>query len=55
VDADPEPDAICEAIRTGRVQVRTEPLSSPRAALIFSKMAVVGVLGRTIGAGAHRH
>jgi predicted metal-dependent phosphoesterase TrpH len=55
VDADPEPEAICEAIRAGRVQVRTEPLSSPRAALIFSKMAIVGTLGRTIGAGGHRH
>ena len=55
VDAEPDPDAICEAIRAGRVQIRTQPLSSPRAALIFSKMAVVGALGRTIGAGGHRH
>jgi predicted metal-dependent phosphoesterase TrpH len=55
VDADPNPDAICDAIRDGRVQIRSEPLSSARAALIFSKMCVVGALGRTIGAGAHRH
>lgn len=55
VDAEPHPDAICEAIRAGRVQIRSQPLSSLRAALIFSKMAVVGSLGRTIGAGAHRH
>ena len=55
VDAAPDADAICEAIRAGRVQLRTEPLSAARAALIFAKMSVVGALGRTIGAGAHRH
>ena len=55
VDATPEPDAICEAIRAGRVELRTQPLSSFRAGLIFSKMAIVGALGRTIGAGTHRH
>ena len=55
VDAVPDADAICEAIRGGRVEIRSEPLSSPKAALIFGKMAVVGLLGRTIGAGAHRH
>lgn len=55
VDAEPDPRAICEAIRAGRVLLRTEPLSSLRAALIFAKMSVVGTLGRTIGAGGHRH
>jgi predicted metal-dependent phosphoesterase TrpH len=55
VDAEPHPDAICEAIRAGRVEIRSEPLSSARAALIFTKMAIVGALGRTIGAGGHRH
>lgn len=55
VDAEPHPDAICDAIRAGRVEVRTTPLPSSRAALIFAKMTVVGALGRTIGAGAHRH
>jgi hypothetical protein len=55
VDAEPHPEAICEAIRAGRVQLRTEPLSSVRAALTFAKMSVVGALGRTIGAGGHRH
>ena len=55
VDAEPEPDAICEAIRAGRVQLRSTPLSSARAALTFTKMAIAGALGRTIGAGAHRH
>jgi predicted metal-dependent phosphoesterase TrpH len=55
VDAEPDPTAICEAIRAGRVELRTEPLSSLRAAVTFAKMSVVGTLGRTIGAGAHRH
>jgi predicted metal-dependent phosphoesterase TrpH len=55
VDAEPRPDAICDAIRAGRVEVRSDPLSSIRAGLIFTKMCVVGSLGRTIGAGGHRH
>jgi hypothetical protein len=55
VDAPADPDAICEAIRAGRVEIRTQPLSSFRAGLIFSKMAIVGTLGRTVGAGSHRH
>jgi predicted metal-dependent phosphoesterase TrpH len=55
VDAEPHPDAICEAIRAGRVQIRSEPLSALRAGIIFGKMAIVGALGRTIGAGAHRN
>lgn len=55
VDAEPHPDAICEAIRAGRVELRTTPLSSLRAAVIMAKMSVVGLLGRTIGAGGHRH
>jgi predicted metal-dependent phosphoesterase TrpH len=55
VDAEPDPEAICEAIRAGRVELRTEPLSSLRAGLTFGKMLVVGALGRTIGAGGHRH
>lgn len=46
VDAPPEPDAICEAIRAGRVEVRTAPLSTVRAASIFSRMVVTGVSGR---------
>ena len=55
VDAEPDASAICEAIRAGGVELRTQPLSSLQAARFFTKMAVVGALGRTIGAGAHRH
>jgi predicted metal-dependent phosphoesterase TrpH len=54
VDADPHPDAICEAIRAGRVQIRSQPLSTLRAGVTFGKMLIVGALGRMIGAGAHR-
>lgn len=55
VDAEPHPDAICAAIRAGRVEIRSEPLSTWRAGVIFTKMAIAGALGRTIGAGADRH
>jgi predicted metal-dependent phosphoesterase TrpH len=38
------PDAICNAIRSGRVQVITQPLSWPRAALLFTGMVAGGLL-----------
>jgi predicted metal-dependent phosphoesterase TrpH len=43
------PDAICAAIRAGRVEAVTRPLSWPRAAWLLSRM-VLGGLGR----GRHR-
>ena len=46
VDADPDPDAICDAIRAGRVEVRTEPISLRRAGLTMTRMAIGGLLGR---------
>lgn len=46
VDAAPDPDAICEAIRTGRVQVRSEALPSIRAGWIFARMLAGGAVGR---------
>jgi predicted metal-dependent phosphoesterase TrpH len=46
VDAEPEPNAICAAIRAGRVEVRTEPISLRRAAMTMTRMAIGGVLGR---------
>jgi len=54
VDAEPHPEAICDAIRAGRVEIRSRPLSAARAGLIFGKMGIAGTLGRTIGAGANR-
>jgi predicted metal-dependent phosphoesterase TrpH len=53
VDANPDPDAICDAIRRGRVEVRTEPLPTLRAGLTFVRMVIGGVLGKIGGAGHH--
>jgi predicted metal-dependent phosphoesterase TrpH len=49
VDAAAAPDAICEAIRAGRVEVRSTPLTSIRAAWLFGRMLAGGARGR-----AHR-
>jgi predicted metal-dependent phosphoesterase TrpH len=46
VDADPEPDALCDAIRQGRVELCCEPLSPIRAARLFSLMCWGGIKGR---------
>jgi predicted metal-dependent phosphoesterase TrpH len=54
VDADPDPDAICEAIRAGRVEVRTEPITLARAGLTIARMAIGGLLGRAGLAGARQ-
>jgi predicted metal-dependent phosphoesterase TrpH len=45
VDADPHPDAVCEAIRHGRVEVHREPLSLARAVRLFSLMCWGGLRG----------
>lgn len=47
VDAPADADAICAAIRCGRVEVRSTPLSWPRAAALFAASVVLGVAGRT--------
>ena len=44
VDAAPSPDAICEAIRQGRVQVSSTPLPLLRAVRIFAKILQSDVL-----------
>ena len=46
VDAEPSPDAICEAIRAGRVEVRMQASSFASAAWIFSRMCLGGAVGR---------
>ena len=43
VDAPAEADAICAAIRAGRVQVRTRPLSWPRAVWTMARMELGGI------------
>jgi predicted metal-dependent phosphoesterase TrpH len=56
VDADAAtPDAICDAIRAGRVEAVSRHLSWPRAAWHFSRMVVGGLRGgrdRELPAGA---
>jgi predicted metal-dependent phosphoesterase TrpH len=49
VDAAPDPDAICAAIRGGRVTVHVSPLSTLRAARLFSLMCWGGIQGRLAG------
>jgi predicted metal-dependent phosphoesterase TrpH len=39
VDSPADPDAICEAIASGKVEIRTEPLSMTEAALYFASIA----------------
>jgi len=46
VDAARDPDAICEAIRAGRVEVRSTALSGLRAASFFLLMLAGGLIGR---------
>jgi predicted metal-dependent phosphoesterase TrpH len=46
VDADRTPDAICEAIRAGRVEIRSRPVTFVRAATTFARMSWGGLLRR---------
>jgi predicted metal-dependent phosphoesterase TrpH len=46
VDADARADAVCEAIRSGRVEVRSEPLPPFRAMRLFSMICWGGIRGR---------
>jgi predicted metal-dependent phosphoesterase TrpH len=46
VDAPADADAICAAIRAGRVEVRSTALSTFRAGWIFSRMLLGGIIGR---------
>lgn len=46
VDAEPDADEICEAIRGGRTEVRSAPLSTVRAGWIYVRMVASGLTGR---------
>ena len=46
VDAPADADAICEAIRAGRVEVQSSALSTLRAAGFFTGMLLGGVIGQ---------
>jgi hypothetical protein len=45
VGSEAEPDAICDAIRGGRVELRTSPLPEIRAAAFLSRMLWAGSSG----------
>ena len=47
IDAAPNPAAICEAIRAGRVEVRTQPISLGQAARHLGKL-LLGDLSRSL-------
>lgn len=55
VDAEPDADAICSAIRAGRVQIQTRPLSSLEAATYFTEVVLSTLrpsqAGRSLEAG----
>ena len=46
VDAEANSASICEAIRAGRAEVRTSPLSTARAGWIYARMVTLGLTGR---------
>ena len=50
VDADPDPGAICAAIKAGRVDVRTEPISIPRMLYLLATVMPSGIC-HTLGFG----
>jgi predicted metal-dependent phosphoesterase TrpH len=43
VDAEPDADAICAAIRSGRVEVQTRPLSAVEAGTYFGRLMLGGL------------
>lgn len=54
VDAEPSPDAICEAIRSGRrVSIESVPLNLIRAGWLFAQILPSGVLGSMRRARGH--
>ena len=55
VDAEPSADAICDAIRARRVELRTEPLSMLRAGRLFSGMCWGGLKAGSTDPGSGHH
>jgi predicted metal-dependent phosphoesterase TrpH len=43
VDAEPDPDAICAAIREGRVRIETQPIGTARAATLLGSLFAASV------------
>jgi predicted metal-dependent phosphoesterase TrpH len=51
VEADPEPGSICEAVRAGRVEVRTSPLGRFQAITLFGDLFVSALLAGNLWRG----
>jgi hypothetical protein len=51
VDAEPNASSICSAIRAGRVELRTRPMTSAAAAALITSMTLAGLRARS---GARR-
>ncbi|PWT83832.1 MAG: hypothetical protein C5B57_06120 [Blastocatellia bacterium] len=47
VDAAPDPDAICDAVKAGRVRVETQPLAWTDAVSLFASMVIGDLLPRS--------
>jgi predicted metal-dependent phosphoesterase TrpH len=46
IGAEPTPDAICAAVKAGRTEIRTEPISLREAALYFASLSLAGMTSR---------
>ena len=55
IDAEPDANAICAAIRAGRVEIRTRPLSIVEAATHLAGLALGDLKRFTHGSPAHAH
>jgi predicted metal-dependent phosphoesterase TrpH len=49
VDAEPNAASICSAIRAGRVELRTRPMTSAAAAALITSMTLAGLRARSGG------
>jgi len=50
VDAAADPEAICDAIRAGRVSVQTSPVPIPELVDVFGRMTLRGIVRAIVGA-----
>lgn len=46
IDAEPDPDEICRAVRAGRVEIRTEPIPATAAMAYLASISLGGLRGR---------
>lgn len=51
IDAEPDPDEICRAVRAGRIDIRSEPISLTAAAAYLVSVSLGGLRGRARRSG----